>query len=114
MIKKFYTKFLMPLSTDQNVQAREFVLNSLLTGSVFFVSFAFLIILLVSWLVLHHAYVVTYFPALFGSLFFFLTLYAMARKGKYRPAATLLIIGYSVPAVLLVRQWGILVPESIL
>ncbi|HXR50278.1 MAG TPA: HAMP domain-containing sensor histidine kinase [Verrucomicrobiae bacterium] len=104
----------MPLSTDQNVQAREFVLNSLLTGSVFFVSFAFLIILLVSWLVLHHAYVVTYFPALFGSLFFFLTLYAMARKGKYRPAATLLIIGYSVPAVLLVRQWGILVPESIL
>jgi signal transduction histidine kinase len=114
MLNKFYRKYLKPRSEDRNTQAREFVLNWLLVSSLFFVAFATLLNLLVSLLVLHHTQVISYLSVMLGLWVFFLLLYILARKGKYRFSATILVLLYGLTAVGLIAHWSILIPQGIL
>jgi len=113
MFQHFYKLFIAPRQLDEDTRNRELVLNILLFSTlVIFV--LYLGLLLQSYYVLRHDFVVARVWSTLGGLVFLGSLYWLARTGRYRVAAFLLVSLYFLAAGSVVFQWGTTITTGVL
>lgn len=112
-ILRFLYTLIEPISKDEDLRRREFILNILLLGSLTFTGVAIILILIYS-TILNPTY--KGFP-LGGSLIIFsifLFLYSLSRNGFSILSAYLFILTYFMPATYFLYKWGADLPQGLL
>lgn len=109
----FLYSLVEPISRDDKLKRHEFILNILLLGVVFLSFFAFAQTFLV-----FHKYKFQYEGAspkiLFFIFLFFLSLYALSRRGYHRIASYIFLGVLFLSATYSVYSWGIDLPQALL
>lgn len=110
----FLSKVIKPESNNEDFNRRKFILNILLTGSLFFTAVIFVVLL--------HARLISYGPTFRGSspliafatFVFFLVLYFLSRKGFFVAVSYILIVFFFLTSTYAVYSWGIDIPQGLL
>ncbi len=110
MIQRLYNLLIAPRQQDEDIRNREIVLNVLLTGTLFMLLLALLLLLFV-WLGQHSIAGLRTIP-LVGALATVGGLYVLSRRGFYRIAAFFLVGLYSLMAAGVILRWGITIPTG--
>jgi signal transduction histidine kinase len=102
-----------PRSADAETRSRELTLNILLLGTIGLALSAVLIVT-INLIVMHQSYVIARWAACAAALSFFLSLYALSRRGHYKSASYVFVLTYFLIVAGMVWAWGIQIPQGIL
>jgi signal transduction histidine kinase len=111
MFQRLYTYFIEPQQRDEDLRNREFVLNVLLVGTMVML-FCGVLLLLISYVVANHTYVLPRLMMTTAILAATWWTYFLSRSGWHRTAAWLLIFFYLVGATAVAWAWGVTLPSA--
>jgi signal transduction histidine kinase len=113
MLQRLYTFFIEPRQKDEDLRNREFVLNVLLAGTLVLLLCGVLL-LLVSYFVSRHLYVLPRLAGVSAALVATWWIYFLSRNGYHRLAPWLLVGVYLMLATSVAARWGVALPSSVL
>jgi signal transduction histidine kinase len=111
MFERLYKYFIEPQQQEEDLRNREYILNVLLIGTLLLLSFGVLL-LIVSYTIFHHTYVVPRMAGIGLALVATWWTYYLSRSGWHKTAAWALIVIYLLIATGVAWRWGVSLPSA--